>query len=418
MKTLSLALVFLVLGAVLGIGLARNDVGEVADGFYPPGLDEDLVASAGELSDGSAGPSTTPKVGPAAEVDSESYDFGTMQRGATKTHEFVFTNTGTAPLTLEVGRTTCKCTLGEVAKRPLAPGESTPVRLEWVAKNPQGQFRQVATVLTNDPRRSSVELTVEGLITDTVGLQPKEFLLGRVASDSVSTASVFLASYEEGPDAPPLEATVRLEGAEEDDSERYEFAVETVALEDLPIERATSGVKITVKAGPGLPIGSLTKWVKIETNLLQTNPGGEATRGMALQAPLYGIVEGDISLHGAGWSKERGLLNLGKVVAAEGDQAKLRVSFKGDYAADLRAEVASVEPEWLEVELGDPKAIREGVFHQPMTVRIPPGSEPVVRSGPGEDDGGVGKGDALVRLSINHPTTSELDVKVRFVIAD
>ena len=186
-----------------------------------------------------------------------------MQRGATEAHEFVFTNVGSTPLKLEVGRTTCKCTLGEVAARPLEPGESTPVRLEWVAKSGGGQFRQTATVLTNDPRKPTVDLQVEGLITDHTGLQPKEFLLGRMSADEAGEASVYLASYDEGPDAKPLEATVRMSDSTPS-PERYGFVVEPVAAADLPIERATSGVKITVKAGPGLPIGSLTEWVSIE----------------------------------------------------------------------------------------------------------------------------------------------------------
>lgn len=417
MKLLPLIIASLVVGVALGIGLARNDVGVVDGRFYPAGAAAEAVA--GPAVDPAVPVAPTPAVGPSAEVDSKIYDFGTMQRGAKEAHEFVFTNTGTAPLRLEVGSTTCKCTLGEVGDRPLAPGESAPVRLEWVAKSAQGAFRQVATVLTNDPVRPSIELTVEGVITEAVGLQPQEFLLGRLAADSVGTASVYLASYEEGPDAPPVEATVALD-EQTPGAERYEFTVEPVSLEEVPIDRATSAVKITVKAGPGLPIGSLIEWVTIQTNLLKkAAEGAEPERGLALQAPIYATVEGDISIHGAGWSKQRGVLNLGKVRSADGREAKLRISYKGENATDCRAAVISADPEWLEIDLGEPKEVREGVVHQPMTVRIPPGREAMVRSGKGEENGGgIGDGDARVRLSTNHPTTAELDVKVRFVIAD
>ena len=137
-----------------------------------------------------------------------------------------------------------------------------------------------------------------------------------------------------------------------------------------------------------------------------------------LQVPLLGRVEGDISVHGAGWSKEKNLLNLGNVPSAEGREAKLLLSFKGDHASDLRAEVATTDPEWLGVELGDPKRVRDSVYHQPLTISIPRGRSSEVRSGAGDENGGIGDGDARVRLSINHPTTSELDVKVRFVIAE
>ena len=56
-----------------------------------------------------------------------------MQRGTSKSHEFVFRNTGKSPLTVRVGATSCKCTVGKVSKNRFAPGESVPVKLEWSA---------------------------------------------------------------------------------------------------------------------------------------------------------------------------------------------------------------------------------------------------------------------------------------------
>lgn len=414
MKLFPLIAVSLGAGAAVGAALAYVERGDVAPGLLPPaGENDDLTATAADAADSAAGPAAP--VGPFAAVDSEVHNFGVMQRGTTKSHEFIFTNEGAAPLTLEVGSTTCKCTLGDVRTKPLAPGESSPVKLEWVAKSGAGEFRQTATVLTNDPRRPAIDLSVEGTIVDAAGLQPNELLLGKMKADEVGTASVYLATYDTRPDSPPLEASVSLPDTTPM-ADRYEFSVERVAGEDVPLDQATSGVKITVKAGPGLPIGYVTEWVEVQTNLDEEGATG-AAEGMKLQVPLLAQVEGDISLHGAGWSKERGLLNLGKVAASGGKAAKLRISFKGDHASTTRATLGSVDPDWLEIELGEPKRVRDGVFHQPMTVRIPPGRSPEVRSGAGAENGGVGDGDARLRLEIDHPTTSELDVKVRFVIA-
>lgn len=414
MKLFPLIVASLAIGAGLGAALAYVEVGTVETALAPPlreGEGLDLM-----IGDG-AGPAAPGIQGPSAEIDSVTYDFGTMQRGSTETHEFQFTNTGTAPLTIEVGRTSCKCTLGDVANRPIVPGESTPVRLEWVAKSMPGSFRQVATVLTNDPRKPTIELTVEGIITETTGLLPKEFLLGRMAADETRTVTVYLAAYDTSKDADPLIAEASM-----DDTvamaDRYQFSAETVSGDDLPIEGAESGVKLTVTAGPGLPIGTITEWVTVRTNLRDDRPQGDKAVGVALQVPLLARVEGDISLHGAGWSKERGLLNMGKIASNEGKEAKLRISFKGDNASNMRAEVGSVDPEWLEVELAEPIEVRPGVQHQPMTVRVPVGRSAEVRSGAGAESGGLGGGDARIRLTTNHPTTSELDVKVRFVIAE
>ena len=138
-----------------------------------------------------------------------------------------------------------------------------------------------------------------------------------------------------------------------------------------------------------------------------------------LQVPVLGRVEGDITLHGSGWSKQLGLLNLGKVASSVGREAKLLVSFKGEHAAEGRVTgVESIDPEWLEVDLGEPEQVREGVTHQKLTVRVPKGQPSTIRSGASAENGGQGDGDALVRLRTNNPTTAELDVKVRFVIAE
>ncbi|QDT69981.1 hypothetical protein MalM25_29250 [Planctomycetes bacterium MalM25] len=414
MKLFPLIAVSLVTGVALGSALAYFERGEVASGLLPPSRGDQALALPDAGPAGSAGESVAP-VGPSVAVDNEIHDFGVMQRGSTRSHEFVFTNEGSAPLTLEVGSTTCKCTLGDVSTGPLGPGESTPVKLEWVAKSGAGEFRQRATVLTNDPRKPAIDLSVEGAIVETAGLMPQEFLLGRMKADETGTASVYLATYDPRPDAPPLEATVSVSDTTPL-ADRYGFTVEQVAGEDVPLDRATSGVKITVEAGPGLPIGYVTEWVLVETNLDEEGATG-AEEGMTLQVPLLAQVEGDISIHGAGWSKERGLLNLGKVASQEGKSANFRISFKGEHASTSSAKLGSIDPEWLEVELGEPKRVRDGVYHQPLTLRIPPGRPPEVRSGTGAENGGVGDGDARLRLEIDHPTTSELDVKVRFVIA-
>ncbi|MEO0531683.1 MAG: DUF1573 domain-containing protein [Planctomycetota bacterium] len=394
--------------------LAYVEVGTVETALAPPMSEGDELALQGGGEAGLASPGVR---GPSADVDSETYNFGTMQRGSTESHEFVFTNGGNAPLTLEVGRTSCKCTLGDVANRPIPPGESSPVRLEWVAKSQPGSFRQVATVLTNDPSKPTIELTVEGIVTETTGLVPNEFLLGRMNADETHTATVYLASYDTSEEADELLAEATM-----DDSvamaDRYEFTTEPVSRSDLPIEGAETGVKLTVTAGPGLPIGTITEWVTVRTNLHDDRPQGTELDGVTLQVPLLARVEGDISLHGAGWSKERGLLNMGKIASSNGKQAKLRISFKGYHADELQAEVASVDPEWLEVELTEPIQIRPGVRHQPMVVRVPSGQPAQIRSGAGAEGGGVGDGDARIRLTTNHPTASELDVKVRFVIAE
>ena len=407
MKLLPITVVSLVVGAALGAALAYVEVGEVETRLAPPPVGGGQAALA---------PEKGPLAAPSVAVDEPTYDFGTIERGASDSHEFVFTNSGTADLYLEVGRTSCKCTLGDVEDRGIAPGESTAVRLEWTAKTGNGPFRQTATVLTNDPRQPTVELTVEGIVTDLTGLEPKEFILGRVRADEERTATVYLASYEALPDGAPLEVSARMSPGTRG-AESFRVEVTPVPAEESPVDRAVETVRIDLSTSAGLPLGSLTEWVTIDTNLPTKREGVPTRTGLSLQVPVLAVVEGDITVHGAGWNKELGLLNLGTVAGPKGKSARLRLSFKGEDAAACRATVTEVDPAWLQVELGEPEVVREGVLHQPLLIRVPAGRGSEVRSGVGEEGGGQGPGDAVVRLKTGHPTTPELDVKVRFVIA-
>ena len=136
---------------------------------------------------------------PHVEVDGPHYDFGTMQRGTTKSHEFTFHNVGHGPLTLRVGNTSCKCTLGSVPSAPIPPGESVNVKLEWTAKINAGPFRQTASVITNDPAQSRVELQVDGKVTEASGVSPADLIFDKVTAGESKSAEVFVMSFTDDP---------------------------------------------------------------------------------------------------------------------------------------------------------------------------------------------------------------------------
>src|SRR5215213_9795469 len=152
MRVLSTIVVAALVGMLAGAAIAYVEVRSDPDAADR--LADELAANA------KTGAAEAPHI----VVDEPHYDFGSMQRGTSKSHEFVIRNTGNAPLKIRNGGTTCKCTLSKVADESIAPGGSTTVKLEWTAKSDGGPFRQTATILTNDPTQSQVELVVEGQI--------------------------------------------------------------------------------------------------------------------------------------------------------------------------------------------------------------------------------------------------------------
>ena len=78
------------------------------------------------------------------------YEFGSMAVNEEKKHTFKIRNTGEGPLQLEVGPSTCKCTVGSLSKKNVLPGEEVNVELTWKAKEVSQNFAQSATIWTSD----------------------------------------------------------------------------------------------------------------------------------------------------------------------------------------------------------------------------------------------------------------------------
>ncbi|SMP39837.1 Protein of unknown function [Neorhodopirellula lusitana] len=123
---------------------------------------------------------------PVAVADHANHDFGMIDPHTTAYHAFKIANHGEGPLTLEVTGTSCKCTVGELTNNLLPPGAETTVTMEWNTGYQAEHYQQTATVVTNDPLRKEIELTVEGevraelIIPGSVSLQAPK--LGSLAT--------------------------------------------------------------------------------------------------------------------------------------------------------------------------------------------------------------------------------------------
>src|SRR4051812_32552624 len=99
MRIISIILFSIIAGGLVGAAVGyvqiRNDLPPVVE---LPG--ETIIAPA----------SKSEKL-PRAVAEEAKYNFGTMQRGTSKSHDFVIKNVGEAPLKLRAGTTSCKCTL-------------------------------------------------------------------------------------------------------------------------------------------------------------------------------------------------------------------------------------------------------------------------------------------------------------------
>ena len=96
---------------------------------------------------------------------------------------------------VSVGATTCRCTAGDLSDERVAPNESATVTIRWEPDGATKKFQQSANILTNDPDRPVVKLTIRGWVTQRLRAEPQSIILGGVTADQGRTVQFNLFSY-------------------------------------------------------------------------------------------------------------------------------------------------------------------------------------------------------------------------------
>ena len=334
---------------------------------------------------------------PRAEMPETVFEFGTIELGATRSHDFEIRNAGGAPLTIKVGSTTCKCTVGSLTTNEIPPGESTKINLEWVAKPAPGPFRHGATLVTNDPLQSQIELTVEGtIVASSFLLSPMELYYGTLQAGSEKMAAIDLLSFVD------QEIEIRSHEVSENLSSQIEVQFEPLAQDQLTEADARSGIAIRANFQAGKTIGPLRGTLTLHTNFENAEK---------LVVPIGANVVGDISIYGAGWRAQQGLLHLGAVHSSEGKSVRLNLAVRGQYAQATEFEVGSVDPPELKVALGERRQMSDTLVHIPLVVEVPAGTPAMVRLGEPVSS------DAEIVLRTTHPETPEVRLRVQFAVS-
>jgi hypothetical protein len=100
--------------------------------------------------------------GPIIQFESLEYNYGTIAQGANGDCEFVFTNTGTTPVTLSNVRASCGCTTPSWPKEPVAPGAKGVIKVHYDTNRP-GAFNKTITV-TSTGSETPIVLKISGKV--------------------------------------------------------------------------------------------------------------------------------------------------------------------------------------------------------------------------------------------------------------
>ena len=100
--------------------------------------------------------------GPKMQFETMEVDYGTIEQDSEPFRVFTFTNTGTEPVLITNARGSCGCTVPSYSKAPVAPGESSEIKVRYDTHR-LGQFRKRVTLTTNVPG-DPIVLTIKGKV--------------------------------------------------------------------------------------------------------------------------------------------------------------------------------------------------------------------------------------------------------------
>ena len=92
--------------------------------------------------------------------DSTEADLGELKYNGDANCLFTFTNTGKTPLLIQQVKTSCGCTTPEWPNKPINPGKSGTIRIEYDTSLP-GRFHKLITVFYNGPESPKM-LNIKG----------------------------------------------------------------------------------------------------------------------------------------------------------------------------------------------------------------------------------------------------------------
>lgn len=388
MKVSHVIVAGVVMGVVLGAGMSLANFLHSPAQLSPPSAQAPSLAEPGSEQ-------------PIAVVDNRSHDFGPVDRDRKVRHVFRVTNIGKSVLTLKSGGTTCtKCTIAELAKSEVAPQETVDVTVEFMPSARQPQFRQTATLLTNDPSQSRIELNIFGTVTAPYKVTPDSLTFSRFSASETSKADIRILVY--------VADEAHLAGFElerQDSASNFEITSKPIPVNELDDPKAKSGVLVTVTVKPGLPLGPVRQTIRLDL----------AMAGIAetskIEIPVEGIVDADISIAGQGWNPDLNVLKIGPIKSSQGFVRDLFLLVRGEHRRDLTVEAGRVSPDWLKLSIGEPVELNKGaVIKIPLRIEIPPGSPVSNHSGTV-----LGKYGEVV-LETTHPDVKQIRMLLNFAI--
>lgn len=127
------------------------------------------------------------KGGPRIACDEPVYDYGRRDNQEMVEHDWVLKSVGDAELRITgKPKTSCGCTVAELTKTVIPPGEEAILRASLNLKGKEGKRSTTISVPTNDPTQPNFILTFTGTAVAAVRMTPNSVSFGRVPAGELA----------------------------------------------------------------------------------------------------------------------------------------------------------------------------------------------------------------------------------------
>ena len=324
------------------------------------------------------------------------HDFGIMAPGAEGERTFEILNEGKSNLTLRVGASTCKCTIGALEKEVLAPGETTTIKLSWTVTTGVDLFSQSAQIMTNDPAIPALTLAIIGQIVQDVAIVPPSWTFGETAAGDPIDVGGTIYNFMQH-DLKPVETSF----SNPELNARADFSIEPfhpTKQQDGVRGTARQAFRIRAKIdGAGIRQGAMSTQLVVQFQKLDDD-GSPLSQSESKNDPLFdvfvqvkGSVVGSLSMILNEKIKEVSgnyIYDFGRIEKNDPLTATAFVVLKGNERDNVNLRIGEVYPDSVvKAKLGEPKGSGSMKLF-PLQIELVPGTESVERRGLSKDDYG------------------------------
>lgn len=114
---------------------------------------------------------------PVVEFTATQHDFGRLSAGTVLKHDFIFTNKGSANLSVTNVLSSCGCITSTNWSRDIPPGQQGRIPFSFNSSNLSGDFYRTLTISTTDPARPTIMLIIKGIVEAKIQVTPATAIL-------------------------------------------------------------------------------------------------------------------------------------------------------------------------------------------------------------------------------------------------